>query len=104
MLRSVSFVVLLIGSFNVVCGRELSQDLITDETLAEQWLLELDPMMEKENNDVMTTQWNYNVNLTEENNRLQVGGIVVGMVIIDYYHFFIIVIIFIHSINLRLWQ
>ena len=95
MLCSTSFVVLMIGSLEVIWGsepsggkvtdenldkeylRELDRMMVSDENLARQWLRELDQMMEKAYNDAMNAAWNYNVNLTQENNQLQVGIIII---------------------------
>lgn len=69
----VTFLVLHFGVLNGSWGRELMNEEVTDETLAGQWLDELNINMAKVLSETVQASWNFNTNITEENDLLAVN-------------------------------
>ena len=64
---------LLLGVLHESWGRGLEDEKETDETLAEQWLVELDGNMVKVFSETSQASWNYKTNMTDENGHLLVN-------------------------------
>ena len=73
MFCSVKFVVFLFGVLDATWGEERNDETVTDETLAKQWLQEVNETFHKLKNEELNAKWNYNTNISKENKYLWVG-------------------------------
>lgn len=71
----VNFVVMFIGVMDATWGRELSEESATEETLAEQWLQEINGNLDNDiGYNAQKAVWDYFTNMTKENGVLQVDS------------------------------
>src|SRR6218665_880456 len=68
----VCFVVFLFGVLDPTWGEELSDENVTDETLAKQWIPDVKANILKLLYDQQEGKWNYNTDIKEETKRLWV--------------------------------
>jgi len=72
MFCTVTFVVFLFGVLDPTWGEELSDENVTDETLAKQWIPDVKANILKLLYEEREGKWNYNTDIKEETKTLWV--------------------------------
>lgn len=67
-----NFVVVLVGILVAIRGKELSDEKVTDERVAEQWLQEMNEDFGKTHSEAIKGAWNYYTNITNQTLALKV--------------------------------
>ena len=74
MFYTTTFVVMLFVVWDAACGKELSEEKVTDETLAEQWFQEMNGNMEKIYYEAEQATWNFYTNSSVDKGPLLVNS------------------------------